>query len=123
MGSFLGQLLQLPLIVRLQNILERGDGIEQVAIPFYAGLGGNVSGFGADQALAFKGADAFGNRVFRHAHRFADCLIAGPALARFSVGTAEQIGVNGQFAGTESISGQFDVWASAIGAGPLLPTG
>ena len=31
----------------------------------------------------------FGNRVFRHANRFADCFVAGPALARFPIGTAE----------------------------------
>ena len=47
-GGFQGQPLQLPLMVRLQNILERGDGIEQVAISLYARFGGDGSGFGAD---------------------------------------------------------------------------
>lgn len=100
-GGFQCRPLQLPLIVRLQNILERGDGIEQIAVPFYASLGGNGSGFCADKALALKGGDVFCRRVFRHAHCFADGFVAGPALARFSVGTAEQIGVDGQFAGAE----------------------
>lgn len=98
----MGQPLQLLMIVRLQNILERGDGIEQIAISFYASLGGNGGVFSLDKALAFECADVFCHRVFRHAHRFTNRFVTGPALACFSVGTAEQIGVDGQFTRAET---------------------
>ena len=97
-GGFLGQPLQLPLIVGLQNILKWGDGIEQIAISFYASLGGNGGVFSLDKALAFETADVFCNRVFSHANRFANCFVAGPALVCFAICTAEQIGIDGQFA-------------------------
>ena len=95
-GGFLGQPLQLPLIVGLQNILKWGDGIEQIAISFYASLGGNGGVFSLDKALAFERADVFCHRVFRHVNRFANCFVAGPALVCFAISTAEQVGIDGQ---------------------------
>ena len=98
----MGQPLQLPLIVGLQNILKWGDGIEQIAISFYASLGGNGGVFSLDKALVFETADVFCHRVFRHTDCPANRFVAGPALARFSVGTAEQIGIDGQFTRAET---------------------
>ena len=83
-GGFMGQPLQPPLIVGLQNILERGDGIEQIAISFCASLGGNGGVLSLDKALALEAADVFCHRVFRHAHRFTNRFVAGPALGPFS---------------------------------------
>lgn len=84
-GGFQNQPLQLLVIVRLQNILKWGDGIEQIAISFCASLGGNGGVFSLDKALALEAADVFCHRVFRHAHRFTNRFVAGPALARFPV--------------------------------------
>ena len=70
--------------------------IEQVTISFYARFGGDGSGFCADEFLAFEVADVFCHRVFRHAYRFANCFVAGPALVCFAISTAEQVGIDGQ---------------------------
>ena len=101
-GSFQCQPLQLLMVVQLQNILKWGDGIEQIAISFYASLGGNGGVFSLDKALAFEAAGVFCHRVFSHANRFANCFVAGPALVCFAISTAEQVGVDSQLAGTEA---------------------
>ena len=101
-GGFQCQQLQLLLIMGCQNILERGDGVEQIAVPLDARLGRDHGGFCANEPPTLKTANVLCHSVFCHAYRFANRFVAGPALARFPVGTAEQIGVDGQLAGAET---------------------
>lgn len=67
--------------------------------------------------------------VFRHTDRSANCFVAGPALACFSVGTAEQIRVDGQLARAETedkdLVGEWEGVLQGIGVLPpvqLLPS-
>ena len=85
----------------LLNRLEGRDSVEEVAVAFYPVLGHYRSAFSLDETFAFKGAEIFCYGVFSHAHRLANRFIAGPALVRFPIFTADQIEIDSQFTGAE----------------------
>ena len=88
--------------VVIHRLLDRTNGELQGAIPHLARFRAYLSGFYVDELPFFKLANVFGHRVGAHARVLANPPDAGPALMRFPVLAENQVGVDGQLAGSQS---------------------
>ena len=93
---------QLALQVVVDGFLNGTNGELQGAIPHLARFRAYLSGFYVDELPFFKLANVFGHRVGAHARVLANPPDAGPALMRFPVLAEDQVGVDGQLAGSQS---------------------
>ena len=86
----------------VDGFLNGTNGELQGAIPHLARFRAYLSGFYVDELPFFKLANVFGHRVGAHARVLANPPDAGPALMRFPVLAEDQVGVDGQLAGSQS---------------------
>ena len=86
----------------VDSFLDGPDGELQGAIPHLAGLGTHLGGFHVDELLVLQLPNVLGYGVGAHARVLTDLPDAGPALVRFPVLAEDQVGVDGQLAGSQS---------------------
>ena len=98
--------------------LDGQDPVEQISVPLHAAFGVDTGGLGGDERLFYQLANILSYRVLAHANRFADGLVAGPALVGLSVFPKEKIAVHRQLSGAqvqrEDLIGQRKIVFSGI---------
>ena len=100
-------------MVVIDSLLDRTDGVEQIAVALQAIPGGDCRVLCTDELSILQLAHILVDGVLTHLYCAADSLVAGPALVGTTVLTAEQIGVDCQRIGGETqqeyLIGQLEV--------------
>ena len=111
-------------VERFHRHLDGADDVEQVSVERPAVLAPYHGRLGVDETFLLQAAHIFADRVFAHAQRFADGLVAGPALIGFSVLDAQQVAVDRDLRMTEPdvkhFVGNQKIVFAGIAFGPLL---
>ena len=88
------QLAQFVLLMSIQYLMERTDGVEQTAVVLETGPGEYGGVLCADEPFVSESADVFAHRIDAQLSGCTDGFVAGPALMGAPVCASEQVGVH-----------------------------